>query len=172
VENRAKSAVARDIQRTLRFLLGAPTVSILPAEAPGNRSNQVLPEPLLGKDDVRLYPGVVTAFTIFTTKSMLVNVSTLHGPVYNNFAIIIHDTDDPNSIYKAFKRYHFDLPWQSEKTVRLDQGSSASPTSDVLKHLLEIDFSEEDYRFKEGKWGTQNIHPKLTHGSGLQSESA
>jgi hypothetical protein len=78
---------------------------------------------------------------------MLVNVSTLHGPVYDNFTMIIEDTPDPNSIFKKFRANHFEEPWRSEKTVRLD-----SHDGGLLARLPGIDFARDENRFREGNW--------------------
>lgn len=135
VENRERAAVARDIQNTLRYLVSTPESQCANSD-----------DKLLKASDIRLYPGVVTAQAIFTTRAMLVNLSTLHGPAYENFTMVIQDTADPNSIFKRFKANHFAEPWRSEKTSRLDGDS------DLLALLIAKDFAQEENRFKEGNW--------------------
>jgi hypothetical protein len=130
VENRGLAAVAIDIQTTLRYLVTTD-----------EKDHQ---ERLLTPSDVRLYPGVTTAFAIFTGRSMLVSLGSLVGPSYDNFTIIIEDTDEPKSIYKSFKSNHFGQPWSSEKTIRLD--------NELVVQLLETDFADDKMRFKEGTW--------------------
>lgn len=143
VENRERAAVARDIQNTLKFLVTLPQSQNATTDGE-NRSLIAGHDTLLHIADIRLYPGVITALAIFTSRSMLVNISTLHGPVYDNFTLIIEDTPDPNSIFKKFKANHFEEPWRSEKSVRLD--------GPILNSLLTIDFASEENRFKEGNW--------------------
>lgn len=147
VENRERAAVARDIQNTLRYLVATPQLSEPPAISGSVQPAVVAQEKLLQATDVRLYPGVVTAQAIFTSRAMLVNVSTLHGPVYDNFTMIIEDTPDPNSIFKKFKANHFEEPWRSEKTARLD-----THDGNLLTRLLQIDFARDENRFAEGNW--------------------
>ncbi len=144
VENRARAMVAKDIQKTLRYLVDSPTGILnetihesLKRKKPG----------LLAKSDVRLYPGVVTAFAVFTSRAMLVNVSALHGPVYDNLTLIVEDRQDPNSLFKRFRANHFEEPWKSEKTIQLDGNQS-----DLLEKLLAIDFTKPECRFIEGGW--------------------
>ena len=132
VEGRQKSAVAKDIQKTLEYV-------IIESET-GNENG------IFSKSDVRLYPGVITAYGIFTTKSLLINLSTLDGPVYDNLTLIIEDTGDEKSIYKKLKEHHFEKPWGSDIIVKLD--TSNSP----LQELLSIDFSKQENRFREGEW--------------------
>lgn len=139
VENRERAAVAKDIQSTLKYLIHTSSETSQGDNKPAHEGSLVEPA------DVRLYPGVITAQAIFTSRSMLVNVSTLHGPVYDNFTLIIEDTPDPNSIFKKFRANHFEEPWRSEKTKRLDDGK-------LLTRLLQIDFKAEESRFKEGNW--------------------
>ncbi|MEW6619435.1 MAG: hypothetical protein AB1422_08900 [bacterium] len=143
VENRERAAVARDIQRTLKYL----AKDILDGKSV--ESQESPKGGLLDRKNIRLYPGVITAYAIFTSRAMLVNASTLHGPVYDNFTLIIEDTEDPNSIFKKFRANHFEEPWRSEKTVRLD---SKYKDKDMLRSLLEIDFAKIENRFKEGDW--------------------
>lgn len=143
VENRERGAVAKDIQRTLKYLVKNTNIDKdIVQGKPKEESKQC---PLLDRKYIRLYPGIVTAYAIFTSRAMLVNASTLHGPVYDNFTLIIEDTEDPNSIYKKFRANHFEEPWRSEKTVRLDDGTE-------LDALINTDFTSDDYRFKEGMW--------------------
>lgn len=146
VENRERAAVARDIQRTLRYLVGDPVTEPDSTPLHTGGSSVALGGRLLQRNDVRLYAGVITAYAIFTSRSMLVNASTLHGPVYDNFTLIVEDTADPNSIFKKFRANHFEEPWRSEKTVRLDG------QDDLLKRLLDIDFGQKESRFVEGNW--------------------
>ncbi len=147
VENRERAAVARDIQATLSFLLARSETT---DSSDGNNTSQregAAEQNLLERTHIRLYPGVITAFAVFTSRSMLVNISSLHGPVYDNFTLIIDDTPDANSIFKKFKANHFEEPWRSEKSVRLDGGGT-----DVLKVLCDLDFADRHNRFKEGNW--------------------
>lgn len=144
VENRARAMVAKDIQTTLRFLLDVPQDILTNPTKEAFASKE---PKLLTQSDVRLYPGVVTAFVIFTSRSMLVNLSTLHGPVYDNLTLIVEDRQDPNSLYKRFRGNHFEEPWRSEKTIRLD-GKNA----DLIQKLLSIDFTKPECRFAEGDW--------------------
>jgi hypothetical protein len=137
VETRGRASVASDIQGTLRYLLSQDVDATKAAS--GTKGGK-----FLQYSDVKLYPGVVTAYAIFTSHSMLVNLSTLCGSVYDNCALIVEDRPDPNSIFKKFKETHFALPWRSKKTVQVNE--------ELLKKLLELDFAGKDYRFKEGKW--------------------
>tara|TARA_R110002049_G_scaffold7179_4_gene42630 strand:- start:3694 stop:4731 length:1038 start_codon:yes stop_codon:yes gene_type:complete len=145
VENRERAAVARDIQGTLRYLLKDP----IPESVRRSSSGETLPESadqetFLDKQHVRLYGGVITAYAIFTSRALLANISTLHGPVFNNFALIIEDTEHPTSLFKSFRAEHFAAPWGSEKTIRLDHP--------ILEKLLDLDFSDPMNRFLEGAW--------------------
>jgi hypothetical protein len=121
VEGRASGAVGADITKALNFLLDdeAATHSII-----GDRSN------------LRLYPGVITAFAVFTRRAALINLGTLHGPAYDNCTLIFRDTEDPNSIYKHFREKHFSRPWASEKTVRIDQYLTANGSSEKITPIL------------------------------------
>lgn len=141
VEGRVKGAVARDIQKTLKYFLG------------GQIS-------FFDKSGIRLYPGVITAYAIFTTRSMLVNVSTLHGPVYPNLTMVIRDTVNENSLFKRFKEEHFEEPWKGDLAVRFDIPNGQA----LLDKLLEADFSVEESRFKEGDWSS-TINPRLHYGA-------
>lgn len=143
VENRERAAVAKDIQNTLRNLVWTGTKP-LDSQDPLQTGGAHIPPKIFDLRDVHLYPGVVTAYAIFTSGSMLVNVSTLHGSVYDNLTLVVNDTEDPNSMFKKMRRHHFELPWGSEKTVNL--------TPDMLDTLLRIDFYEDAYRFSEGNW--------------------
>lgn len=134
VEGRQKSAVAKDIQKTLEYV-------IIDSKKDKNKNNGIF-----NKSDVRLYPGLITAYGIFTSKSLLINMSTLDGPVYDNLTLIIEDTGDEKSIYKKLKEHHFEKPWGSDIIVRLDEEDSP------LEDLLSIDFSKSENRFKEGNW--------------------
>jgi hypothetical protein len=140
VENRERAAVAKDIQGTLRYLIKQKQPK---AEQEPDRGSD---DRLVEIGDVRLYPGVITAYAIFTTRSMLVNLSTLHGPVYDNSTLILEDKPDPNCIFKKFRANHFEEPWRSEKTVRIDEDA------ELLETLLNIDFAKTEFRFKEGNW--------------------
>ena len=131
VEGRMKAAVAKDIQKTLRYLIG---------------SNEKEKKPLLSKHDVRLYPGVITAYAIFTSRAVLMNLSSLHGPVYSNLTLIIEDITKEESLYKKLREDHFEVPWNSDIVVRFDTEGS----DDILEELMTIDFSKT--RFKEGEW--------------------
>ncbi|MFO8008799.1 MAG: hypothetical protein R6V05_13810 [Candidatus Brocadiia bacterium] len=145
VENRATAAVAKDIQATLRFLV--PSVQIESGVIGDSESDGPLAAQshIMTQQNVRLYRGVNTAFAIFTSRSMLANLSTLSGPVYNNFTLIIDDVEkDPNSIFKRFRQNHFEEPWRSEKTVRL--------TPELLRGLLATDFADKQNRFQPGAW--------------------
>lgn len=144
VENRERAAVAKDIQGTLRYLLLATSDDTDGSGQPSGSPDP--PRRFLEPADVRLYPGVITAYAIFTSRSMLVNTSTLHGPVYDNLTLIAEDKPDPNCIFKRFRANHFEEPWRSEKTARLDDHRG------LLEKLLEMDFSSEEFRFREGGW--------------------
>ena len=143
VENRSRAAVAKDIQSTLANMI-RPSVEGSENQCPGDAVASVF-----DIDNVRLYPGVITAFAIFTKRAMLLNTSSLTGPVYDNVAIIIHDTEDANSIYKKFRASHFDEPWKSEKTIAL--------TPELLKELIGINFGEDRFSFREGEWRTKIV---------------
>lgn len=143
VENRSPAAVAKDIQATLTTLIEQDNAKV------GNQLEFEKKKPIFGVDNVKLYPGVITAFAIFTKRAMLLNTSSLTGPVYDNVTLIIRDTTDPNSLYKKFRASHFDEPWKSEKTITL--------TRQLLDILLTINFADEKYRFKEGAWPTTII---------------
>lgn len=147
VENRERAAVAKDIQGTLKYLLDFPFTQIDEKEVVNN-SSPLNKNKLLETSDLRLYPGVITAFAIFTSRSMLVNISTLHGPVYDNVTMIVEDTPDPNSLFKRFRANHFETPWSSEKSIRL----SGINNNNILKKLIELDFTRTNCRFKEGEW--------------------
>ena len=157
VENRGRAAVAKDIQRTLVELVEAPSTG-----GGGVHANGEERKTLYGLDNVKLYPGVVTAFAIFTKRAMLLNTSTLTGPVYDNVAIIIRDTADPNSIYKKFRACHFDEPWKSEKTITL--------TQELLQTLIKLNFAEDRYRFKEGGWPSTIVDESTTARQGARSK--
>jgi len=150
VENRARAMVAKDIQKTLRYLVDCPTGLMENAVKEAIQRNKAR---LLTKSDVRLYPGVITAFAVFTSRSMLVNVSALHGPVYDNLTLIIEDRPDPNSLFKRFRANHFEEPWKSEKTIQLDGNNS-----DLLCQLLKLDFNSPNCRFVEGEWPKTILH--------------
>lgn len=147
VEGREKGAVAKDIQKTLKYFLSVNDKKNNQPDS--SKTIEFGDNKLLNRENIRLYPGVITSYTIFTTKSMLVNISTLHGPVYPNLTFIIKDTDNENSLFKRYKADHFEEPWKSDLAIRFD---NADEKNDVLKTLLEIDFSNDEYRFKEGKW--------------------
>jgi len=149
VENREQAAVAKDIQGTLKYLLDFSQTDEKEVEN-SSSSSPTNKEKLLEASDLRLYPGVITAFAIFTSRSMLVNISTLHGPVYDNVTMIVEDTPDPNSLFKRFRFNHFEAPWISEKSIRL----SGTDNDNILKELIELDFTSTNCRFKEGKWPT------------------
>ena len=145
VEGRAPASVAGDIQRTLRFLLPSSDNGVKRPSFGDDGAGFGTNHKLLQISDLKLYPGVATAQAIFTSKCMLVNVSSLHGQAFNNLTVIVEDrADDPTSIFKQFKANHFFEPWKSENTVKLDQ--------QLLEKLLKIDFSREAHRFKEGDW--------------------
>jgi len=148
VENRSRAAVARDIQSSLAEMIQSLN---------GNSTAQDTEErtdSIFGLDNVKLYPGVITAFSIFTKRAVLLNTSTLTGPVYENVAIIIRDVDDANSIYKKFRASHFDEPWKSEKTVPL--------TRKLLQELVVINFADDAFRFREGNWPTTIVDERTS----------
>ncbi|MDL2125006.1 MAG: hypothetical protein LWX51_18470, partial [Deltaproteobacteria bacterium] len=147
VEGREKGAVAKDIQKTLKYCLSVHDKKNNQPDS--SKLIEFGDDKLLNRENIRLYPSVITSYTIFTTKSMLVNISTLHGPVYPNLTFIIKDTENENSLFKRYKADHFEEPWKSDLAIRFD---NADEKNDVLKTLLEIDFSNDEYRFKEGKW--------------------
>lgn len=138
VENRSRAAVSKDIQNSLASMV----------QVNDRSENNVLPgrvkNIIFDYENIKLYPGVITAFAIFTKNAVLLNTSTLTGPVYDNVVFIIRDTNDANSIYKKFRASHFDEPWKSEKTIQLNE--------ELLKKLLAMDFAKDDFRFKEGNW--------------------
>ncbi|MCH8033791.1 MAG: hypothetical protein IH950_08560 [Bacteroidetes bacterium] len=165
VENRERAAVAKDIQGTLRYLLQSTSGQTTSSDQIKDSTDES--KTFLEPADVRLYPGVITAYAIFTTRSMLVNISTLHGPVYDNFTLIAEDKPDPNCIFKRFRANHFAQPWQSEKTVRLDDDNN------LLLRLLEINFSSKENRFKEGEWPPtipQDVSGVTSHGNKVIKE--
>jgi len=162
VENRERAAVARDIQRTLRYFVNNFSKEIKESHEISQNELSEKQEEYLEFQNIRLYPGVVTSYAIITSRSMLVNPSTLHGPVFDNFTFIIEDKLDPNSIFKKFRKNHFFEPWRSEKTIRLN--------SSIYDSLLNIDFSKREYRFKEGNWPAtipqeESIHQELYNNS-------
>jgi hypothetical protein len=143
VENRSRAAVAQDIQRTLRSLIEGEELGAA-RDQHASAEGEQRAEPIFTLRNVKLYPGVVTAFAIFTTRAMLLNTSTLTGPVYDNVALIIRDTGDATSIYKRFRQKHFNEPWNSEKTIAL--------TKMGLQDLITINFADDSCRFTEGNW--------------------
>lgn len=140
VENRSRAAVAKDIQASLAKLI---------KEENGSKDND---NDLFGLNNIKLYPSVITAFAMFTKRALLINTSTLTGPVYDNVTLIVSDTDDPNSIYKKFKSSHFNEPWQSEKTIPI--------TKELLTELVGINFADDKYRFSEGGWPSTIVDEK------------
>lgn len=159
VENRSRAAVAKDIQSSLSNMTKSHTVNN------EGQKRDLISTNIFNLENIKLYPGVITAFAVFTKKSMLLNTSTLTGPVYDNVAFIIRDTDDANSIYKKFRASHFDEPWKSEKTIPL--------TKELLNELVALNFADDKYRFTEGSWTTTIVDERTSEGtSKIDSEIA
>lgn len=79
---------------------------------------------------IKFYQGTPTCFLVGTSRMMLVNPYPFETEAYNVFCLLVENN---GYIYEQYKKFHFDKPWKSDKSVSLTQYFTES--SDDIKAL-------------------------------------